>query len=72
MRKYIPIKTTKGEGELGAKTAKVIAHEGNVSKMIDFCKSAVKLKVMGIVWLISSCKWKAPLDSHTDFCVKKS
>ena len=30
-------------GGLGAKTAKATAHEGNESKMIDFCKSAVKL-----------------------------
>ena len=37
-----PRKTSKGEGA-GGKAAKATACEGNVSKMIDLCKSAVKL-----------------------------
>jgi len=42
MRRYSPRKTSKGEGA-GGKAAKATAREGNVSKMIDICKSAVKL-----------------------------
>ena len=42
MRRYSPRKTSKGEGA-GGKAAEATACEGNVSKMIDFCKSTVKL-----------------------------
>ena len=45
MRRCLPQQTSKQEGGGGvrAKTAKATALKDNVSKMIDFCESAVKL-----------------------------